>query len=308
MADLIEGVEAPKEGIVYYDDVIKVLEQKNISINTLKYLKELINHRDVLDMSGYSGNSTIIIPSSNNNPYGYCIKFADQIESLKSEKILLKFFSRFGLTSQYVDYIQDNGDILITEEIKKPWALTTFTTINEMAYFMGKTLRKFHDINWKKCDMTEEEKNVLLTNGAKIITDSLNHEDGLGFMADYQNDHNFNEMKNYIESNINDYKSDDVIIHGDYNPRNVYVKDNESAGFVDVTDSGFGDRHYDVYWTMWTISLYLGVQSDPNKVLECEKAFLSAYGKDKLDERRMTLCKKLNCMYWQENNDIRYFK
>ena len=197
---------------------------------------------------------------------------------------------------------------MITEEIKSPWALTKFTTITEMASFMGKTLREFHDINWDNYDMTEEEKNVLSNNGVRIISESLKHKEGLGFMADYQNDHNFKEMRNYIKSNINDYKADDVIIHGDYNPRNVYVKDNQSAGFVDVTDSGFGDRHYDIYWTMWTISLYLGVQSDPKKVLECERAFLSAYGEDIIDEKRMNLCKKLNCMYWQENNDIKYFR
>ena len=308
MSNLIEDVEAPKKRIIKYKDLTRILESKDLSLDTLYYLKKLINKRDVIDTSGYSGNSTIIIPKDSNNEKGYCIKVSDPEWGLYKEKVLLNLFSKYGLTSEVVNFIQDNKDILITEKVEYPWAIDKYTTIDDMANFLGKTLRKFHDIKWNIEEFTEEELQILKANGRKIIDNALKHEEGLRFMADYQNDHDYNQMKEYIKANINDYKDDDVIIHGDYNPINVFVKDSNSAGFVDVTDSGFGDRHYDLFWTIWTSTLYLGINSEKDKTTIWEDAFLNAYGRDKVDEKRLTLCKKINCMYWQEHNDINYFR
>lgn len=307
MAKLIEDVEAPKESIIKYEKVINILENKKLSKDVLYYVKELLNGRDIIDMSGYSGKSTILIPSRNSGETGYCIKFSDQKGILKNEKELLSLFSRYDYTSKIIDYISDSQDILITEQIKSPLALSELNNIKELATFMGESLRKFHDTNWNSKEIKDSEYKVLRENSEKIISESLLHDEGLTFMANYQDDYNFSDMKKYIADNIDLYQKDDVIIHGDFNPRNVFVNNNKLAGFVDVTDSAFGDRHYDIYWTMWTISLYLGVQGDIAKVLECENTFLEAYGYDKIDQKRLTLCKKINCMYWQENNDIKYF-
>ena len=308
MSELIDGVDSPKENIISNDYIMEVLKNKCISKETLCYLKEIIGGRNAVDMSGYSGNSTIIIPSSSSDKCGYCIKFSDNIGQLKNEYVLLNLFNKYNLTPKCIDYIQDGMDVLVTEEICNPFALKKYKTVEELSSFMGRSLRDFHDINWLKKDFSLEETNILCNNGDKIIEQSLQHDKGLSFMADYQNDYNFDKMREYISLNYSCYKKDDVIIHGDFNPRNVFIGNSKEFGFVDVTDSGFGDRHYDIFWTMWTISLYLGIQGDLAKRIECEEIFLDAYGRDKIDEKRLELCKKITCMYWQENNNIKYFK
>ena len=302
MAELLDGVEAPKTGEISYQKVIEILERKNISRNTLLYLKELLNTRSILDKSGYSGTSTIIVPKRGQLS-GYCIKFSEN--SLEEEKILLNLFNRYGLTSRVIDYIRDSEDILITESIDYPLALESISDYIELAKFMGKTLRNFHDIKWEK-ELTQEEQKVLENHGKRIITNSLEHSEGLEYMAAYQEDYDYNRMLEYIRENKEDYQLD-VIIHGDFNPRNVFAYKGNFMGFIDVTDAGYGDRHYDIFWTMWTIALYSGILANKEKVQECERNFLESYGYDMINEKRLTLSKKLNCMYWQPNNNIKYF-
>lgn len=306
MSELLEGVERPIEGLLKYDDVISTFRNMKISKRNLKKIENILINRNVIDMSGYSGNSTILVPKEKNKE-GYCIKISSKINQLKKEKELLELFSSKKLTADIIDYIQDGMDILITRQMEGEEAIKNHSSIRSLSEFMGKSLREFHDLS-QIFKVDDDTKKTLILNGEKIIKDSLIHSKGLQFMGDYQKDHDYDKMKKYIQENLGDYHSD-VIIHGDFNPRNVFsTNKGEFTGFVDVTDSGYGDRHYDIFWTMWTISLYLGVQGDANKVKECEEIFLDAYGTDAIDERRMQLCKKLTCMYWQESNDIKYFR
>ena len=305
MDELIKGVEKPKEGIISYDEAVKVFERKGLSQTSLNIIKEILDERDILDLSGYSGNSTIIVPSTREKQ-GYCIKISDQINKLKKEKELLQMFSNNNLSPEVISYIRDNIDVLITKQIDGNEVLKEMKNTADLAKFMGKALRNFHDSS-RNFVITEQQKEILDSNGKKIINESLKHEKGLEFIADYQNDHNYTKMKEYIKNHINDYKSD-VIIHGDFNPRNVFAEDGKFTGFIDITDSSFGDRHYDIFWTMWTVSLYLGIQQNQEETKKCEEIFLESYGTEKIDQKRLTLCKKINCMYWQENNEIKYFK
>jgi kanamycin kinase len=111
-------------------------------------------------------------------------------------------------------------------------------------------------------------------------------------------------MKNYLKKYQADYIVDEVMIHGDFNPRNVFVSDGKLAAIVDLNDTCFGDRHYDIYFSMWTVALYSGILNSPDLVAECEKIFLDSYGREKIDMQRMEYCKRLTCMYWQEHNNI----
>lgn len=72
------------------------------------------------------------------------------------------------------------------------------------------------------------------------------------------------ELEKWLKKNK--YISDDVIIHGDYNLRNVFAKNSTFAGMVDFADTCFGDRHYDIYFSMWTVALYSGIIGQEEQV------------------------------------------
>ena len=58
------------------------------------------------------------------------------------------------------------------------------------------------------------------------------------------------------------FKSTDNIgndfVHGDLCLPNIYVDDNyEFAGFIDLDNSGLGDKWYDYSWLLWSLSYNL---------------------------------------------------
>jgi kanamycin kinase len=75
---------------------------------------------------------------------------------------------------------------------------------------------------------------------------------------------------------------DDVVIHGDYCLPNIILKDYKLQGFVDLGYGGVGDRHWDLFWGIWTLKYNL-------KTDKYKNIFLDAYGRNEIDSERMEL-------------------
>lgn len=300
---LIEDVPMPVDAKVKNRQIFEALRKRGCESREIQYIKKLIGERDAYDFSGYSGITTIIIPKNNANEVGYCIKISDNPSGLYNVFVLCNMMARFGFSSNVVDYISTNKDYLITEQIEIPMALNVFKDFRELAKFMGLSLRRFHDVDWHEVKFLQNESEILQSKSQCIIDVALSHEKGLDFLGQYQHDMNYEMMRKYIKEHQKDYISD-VMIHGDYNPRNVFTDGEGKIQLVDFADTCFGDRHYDIYFSMWTVALYTGIISNQSLVSECEEIFLTAYGKDKIDCNRLKFCKKLTCMFWQEHNDI----
>lgn len=70
-----------------------------------------------------------------------------------------------------------------------------------------------------------------------------------------------------------DYSAiDNVIIHGDYCLPNIIMDRFAFKGFIDLGNGGVGDRHYDLYWGIWTLNYNL-------KTDKYKDIFLDAYGR-----------------------------
>ena len=54
-------------------------------------------------------------------------------------------------------------------------------------------------------------------------------------------------------------------------------------GFIDLEESGLGDRHYDLAWGLWSLAHNL-------KSTKYGQRFLDAYGMGKVDKDRLRLC------------------
>ena len=58
-------------------------------------------------------------------------------------------------------------------------------------------------------------------------------------------------------------------IHGDLCLPNIYVNDdNEIAGFIDLGNSGLGDRWYDYSWIIWSFQYNLKTNKYTKDLLE----------------------------------------
>jgi kanamycin kinase len=74
-----------------------------------------------------------------------------------------------------------------------------------------------------------------------------------------------------------------VIIHGDCCLPNLILNDFVNSGFVDVGYGGLGDRHYDVFWGIWSLEHNL-------RTNRFTQRFVDAYGRHKVDVERLRLC------------------
>lgn len=302
---LIDDVEMPADSKVDVQQVLKLLKNRGCADEDIDYLESIISGKEIFDCSGYSGITTFLAISSKVNERNICVKISDNPHQLERSYVMLNLMSKYDLFPQVIKYISTNKDYLITEAIDSQMAINAFSDFRSLSKFMGTSLRKFHDIQWDFDLMTELEKEFILSKTESILPEALSHEDGLNFLAQYQNDFDYDAMKEYLKEHQKEYFKNEVMIHGDFNPRNVFVKEGCLSAVVDLTDTCLGDRHYDIYFSMWTVALYSGILNTPKLVEECENIFLEAYGRDKIDQQRMEYCKKLTCMYWQEHNDIK---
>ena len=75
-------------------------------------------------------------------------------------------------------------------------------------------------------------------------------------------------------------------MHGDYCLPNILLEDFRLTGFVDFDCGGVGDRHWDLYWGIWTLGHNL--KSDAYR-----DTFLEAYGRSDVDPTLVDLCGKM---------------
>ncbi len=75
---------------------------------------------------------------------------------------------------------------------------------------------------------------------------------------------------------------DDALIHGDFCLPNCMLEDFHFTAFIDAGGAGAGNRHFDLFWALWSLNRNLGCD-------DFRDAFLNAYGRADVDERLIRL-------------------
>lgn len=79
----------------------------------------------------------------------------------------------------------------------------------------------------------------------------------------------------------------DALVHGDCCLPNVFLDATGVVGFIDLGEGGLGDRHFDLFWSLWSLKYNL-------KTERYGERFLDAYGRDALDRERLDCCTRLS--------------
>lgn len=199
--------------------------------------------------------------------------------SLMREMKMTRFMHAHNLAPAVLEYLSEQEkDYLLSEALEGEDGIDDryVKQPERLAEVFGAALRLIHNLPKSACPfpsrtaelISESERNILsgyMDNS--IITESFNKAA-----------ERFGELKHLA--------TDDVVIHGDYCLPNIIMKDFGLLGFVDLGTGGIGDRHYDLFWGIWTLQYNL--KSDKYRNI-----FLDAYGRKELDPQRLELSRLL---------------
>ncbi len=196
---------------------------------------------------------------------------------LYKDSIMTGFFHRQGLAPAVLEYVTEGDtDYLLTRALDGEDGISG-NHMNDplrLASALGYYLKYIHGLSTLDCPVKNrtaemlQEAAVNIARGKydrEIITESIG-EASAGFQR----------LKHLAMA--------DTVIHGDYCLPNIIMHSYQLSGFVDVGNGGVGDSHYDLFWGIWTLKY--NYKTDKYK-----DTFLAAYGRDKVDEDRLELCR-----------------
>jgi len=226
----------------------------NFNLDTMPdTIKSYLTHSVLSDASGHSGASTIYIEGD--------IQAYLKINGrgkLERERRMLEFLGQFQLAPQVIAYASDQEhDYLLTEALPGEDGSSAYhkDRPDQLAVTFGESLRLLHSLPTEGCPYPNRTEEMLIRESRQ------------------------NHSPDVIEK-VRNLAVDEVLIHGDYCLPNVMFHQFKLQGFLDVGDGGIGDRHYDLYWGLWTLTYNL-------KTDQYHDRFLDAYGRDTIDRERL---------------------
>lgn len=190
------------------------------------------------------------------------------------------FLSAFGLAPEAVLYESDDFDYLISKKAEGKSAIDpeNLKYPKRLSGALGEFLRKIHSLPAEKCPVQNLTKQWL--DGffyAAGQTDSVYKH-----ISEYLKIETVTRAKKIVLENRK-YLLSDTVLHGDYCLPNVMLVSLHGKHAIDVGEGGVGDRHFDLFWGLWSLSYNL--KTDIYK-----EEFLSAYGKNDVQEELITAC------------------
>lgn len=171
-----------------------------------------------------------------------------------------EYFHSKGLSAPLIAFEQADGrDWLLVKSVSGAYACdrALMSDPARLARVLGETVRMLHEVNAADCPLTDANARAL---------EAYEKEAGAAFAGDLS------------------VLRRDALIHGDMCLPNIFLdSDYRFSGFIDLGDSGLGDRHFDLYWAVWSLTYNL-------KNPDYNEAFLNAYGRDAFDSARYEVC------------------
>lgn len=203
---------------------------------------------------------------------GYFLKKSEK-DSLKKEAVMTSYFHSKGLGTEVLNYISDTSDWLLTAKVigEDCTHETYLSDPIRLCDTIATELRKLHEIDFSDCPVKNRIQDYLAlaeTNYKNGTYDKSAFPDSFGYRSADEAIAVLNDGKNELKA--------DVLIHGDYCLPNIMLDNWKISKFIDLGNSGVGDRHIDIFWGVWTLWFNL-------KTYKYSSRFLDAYGRDKIN-------------------------
>lgn len=238
-----------------------------------------IDGTPLTDVSGMSGDKTYFLDKSG----GAYLKTGAR-GSLAQAADMQRYWAARGLSADVIMYVSADQDYMLTAPVpgKSCAAEEHIAQPERLCRVLGRALRRLHGAGCEDCArrLTDE-----LSARAADGKYSQSHLDALSPFAGASHACCAGAEVNAGAALLRN----DALLHGDACLPNIMLDGWRLSGFVDVGDSGVGDRHYDIAWALWSIMHNL---RDPR----WGEAFLDAYGRELIDRQRLRICALLSAM------------
>ena len=204
---------------------------------------------------------------------GYFLKKAPK-GALYQESIMTQYFHTKQLAAEVLSYASYEQDWLLTRRLSGEDCISQKYLDDpiRLCDTLAELLRRLHDENHDGCpvtDVTAQRLMLAQENYRMSRYDMSLFPDNWGFRS-------AEEAWNMIDKN-GKYLKTDTLLHGDYCLPNVLLDNWKFSGFIDVGGGGVGDRHFDIFWGIWSLFFNL-ITND-----YCDR-FLNVYGRDLVDQ------------------------
>ena len=199
---------------------------------------------------------------------------------LQNAYLMQSFFHHHGLAPEVVFYLSEDFDYLISARALGKSAIDqeNLTHPARLAGAMGEFLLKIHSLPVDDCPVKNLTDNLY-----EEFARSVQRNEGVyQHIADYLGIKTLEEAKAAAESARTLLKND-TVLHGDYCLPNIMLENLVGKHVIDVGEGGAGDKHFDLFWGLWSLSYNL-------KTDAYREDFLAAYGKKCIENDLIYAC------------------
>ncbi len=200
--------------------------------------------------------------------------------SLKPAADMQRFLHSKNMAAELVYYESSDRDYLVSLAAAGECALSK-RLLNDPArltVMLAEAARGLHALNASGCPNPDKTAQFLREFDSLCSKNAAPRREMRAFLKI--------DTADVIIETVNARRDDlasDTVIHGDMCLPNFMFTDNAFSAFIDLNDGGVGDRHYDIFWVLW--SMWYNFKTDAYTDL-----FLDSYGRDKLDTGLVRAC------------------
>lgn len=193
--------------------------------------------------------------------------------TLAREAEMTAYFHGKGLATEVVAYESGAQDFLLTCAVRGE-DLTHESYLSDpkrLCDTLADTLRALHEMPFSDAPVKTRMTEYLALadkNYREGRFDATLFPEGIGFRDADEAYAVLSEGRCFLVN--------DTLLHGDYCLPNVLFDCWRFSAFIDLGNSGVGDRHVDLFWGAWT--LFYNLKTDRYR-----DRFLDAYGRDRVD-------------------------
>lgn len=218
-------------------------------------IERILAQRDAAERIGIGRSEAEVLRAD-----GCFLKIAPR-GRLERAAVLQEYFWRKGLSARLAAFDQDDArDYLLVEAVQGRAGIEVLDRPEWLADCLGEAVRALHELDAADCPVTDVNEAALAL---------FERETGHAFFGDAS------------------VLKKDALVHGDCCLPNVFFSEDGFSGFIDLGEGGLGDRHFDLYWAMWSLGYNLKTDGYSGR-------FLDAYGRDAVDGARLDVCARLS--------------